>query len=85
MQILILKEKHGDRYIAVPPGRENEVILSIIRSRDKEGWYEDTDDRERKLLNMALEGNLKAAARFFQLCQNREYEAWEFDTPEEVI
>jgi hypothetical protein len=86
IQMLVLDEKHEDRYIYVPPGMLNEVMLKIAQQRDKEGvCYLWMNDRESALLSKIRRGDASAARQFFQLRSTAEYEYWRLVELEDVL
>jgi hypothetical protein len=84
IKTLILNEKHGNRYIHIPEGKEKEVILEVIKERFLDGWYDDEKEDD-CLLIAARTGCLQSAASFFNRRQNAEYEGWEIAKLEEVL
>jgi len=93
MNILILHEKHDDRYINIPAEKFGLVVIAVIKERVTAGyWYDDLSDsagkrdaRMKRDLAKALEGDIAAAESFFKARSSAEYEGWELITPEELI
>ena len=79
MKVLVLDEKHGHEYVAVPMNKESAVILFIVKERHKAGWYKGTlDETDERLLKSAVDGdNLKDAVEFFRRRRRCEYEDWD--------
>ena len=78
MRVLVLNEKHGAQYIAVPADKEGSVMLRIIKERHEGGWYEGSmDEEEEKLLADCLKNDMQAAVKFFRMRKNGEYEGWD--------
>ena len=86
MQVLILNEKHGTRYIFVPNKEQLlKIITAVISKRNsEEWWYTDLDPKEKSLLNQALMGNSQAKFKFFAARQKAEYEGWDLADLEEI-
>ncbi len=80
MSVLILKEKHCERYYSFSTAEELGLLAAlIVRERNKEGWYEDTSDP--KLLAKALAGDNKAALKLLRNRDDYEYEGFEIVEP----
>jgi len=79
MRVLVLKEKHGEDYFAVPVDKEGVVMLHVIKRRFESGWYDAVEDKEEwELLQKCVKGDdFTAAIKFFKLRQNGEYEDWD--------
>lgn len=78
MKVLVLKEKHGEDYFAVPVDKEGVVMLHVIQRRFESGWYDAVDGEEWKLLQRCIKNNdFKAAIKFFRLRRDAEYEGWD--------
>lgn len=77
MRVLVLKEKHGEDYFAVPVDKEGVVMLHVIQRRFENGWYDAVDGKEWDLLQRCMKDDFKAAIEFFRLRRNAEYEGWD--------
>jgi len=78
MRVLVLKEKHGEDYFAVPVDKEGAVMLHVVKRRFESGWYDAVDGKEWELLQKCVkEDDFKAAMTFFRMRRNAEYEGWD--------
>lgn len=78
MRVLVLKEKHGEDYFAVPMDKEGMVMLHVVKRRFESGWYDAVDGKEWELLQKCIkDDDFTAAIKFFKLRKNGEYEGWD--------
>jgi len=86
MPILVLHEKHEDRYVTVPEGKIDEVFLAVVRERDQAGWwYTHLSEDEWRALESARGGDTRAARRMMLMRCDHEYEGWDLVTPEVIV
>lgn len=87
VQVLVLHEKHGDRYIYLPsPNDIPRILFKVFQERDSEedGYgscydEEEMEPKELKFYQEAKKGNIKAAQTFMNLRSDHEYEGFEVD------
>lgn len=75
MKILILKDKHGDRYFSYSNEHELHLVAAfIVRERFDDGWYEDIKESRSAaaLLEKAIDGDNRAA--FALIGRRNDYE-----------
>lgn len=88
MNILILKEKHGERYFTYNTAEERHLIARfIVSERMEEGYYEDEQNKSvlANLKKVLLDGDGKAAFQVLDARSRGEYEGFEIVTAEEVM
>ena len=93
-KLLVLHEKHGDRYFLFGSTEEGEagelqaIALKVFNEREEEGWYERENLSKLRLryYDMALTGDAKAALTFLSLRSDEqaEYEEFDIEEPETV-
>jgi hypothetical protein len=92
MKILVLHEKHGDRYFLFGKTQETEaaelqaIALKVFTEREEEGWYEveDIPKLEKRYYEAAKKGDAKAALTLMQMRSDWEYEGFDIESPEDV-
>lgn len=78
MRVLVLKEKHGEDYFAVPVDKEGVVMLHVVKRRHEAGWYGAVEEDEKELLRKCVEeDDFTAAIEFFRMRRDGEYEGWD--------
>ena len=54
--VMVLREKHGDRYFVVDNDEElHQTALAVVRQRLKEGWYYEPDEPKKSDLDYTKE------------------------------
>jgi hypothetical protein len=85
MSLLILKEKHGDRYFSFSDEKEFGLLaLYIVRERNEEGWYDGLNEKGVQLKGNALQGDATAAIAILSSRTGCEYEDYEIGEPQTV-
>ena len=87
MKLLILKEKHGDRYFSYTTQAELHLIARfVVAEHNEEGYYDD-EERVKVLANLnrvTLHDDGEAALRVLEARCTYEYEGFELDETETV-
>lgn len=81
MQILVLHEKHGDRYIALTEKTTKEdAALKILDQRLRDQWYYEDDNDLIEIKNIVTKRDGPHAYRL--LCSRNDYEYEGFEVVE---
>lgn len=84
MKLLILKEKHGERYFSYTTQEELHLLARfIVSERIEENWYEDESNKRvlADLDRVVKSGDGKAAWNVLQARSQWEYEGFEIEEP----